>query len=44
MLFTNWGQAEPNNARGSENCLALRVNYNWTDLQCTETHFFCCEE
>ena len=37
-LYNHWGQAEPNNARGGENCLALRVNYNWTDLQCTETH------
>jgi hypothetical protein len=44
VLYTNWGQAEPNNARGGENCLAVRVNYNWTDIQCTELHFFCCEQ
>jgi hypothetical protein len=43
-LFTNWGQAEPNNARGGEDCLAIRINYRWTDLDCTEVHHFCCEE
>jgi hypothetical protein len=42
-LYFNWGPAEPNNARGAENCLAVRVNFNWTDLQCTELHFYCCE-
>ena len=44
VLYTHWGPAEPNNARGGENCLAVRVNYNWTDIQCTELHFFCCEQ
>jgi Lectin C-type domain len=43
-LYNHWGQAEPNNARGGENCLALRVNYNWTDIQCPDAHFFCCEQ
>jgi hypothetical protein len=43
-LFTNWGQAEPNDARGGEDCLAVRISYRWTDLDCTELHHFCCEE
>jgi hypothetical protein len=43
-LFTNWGNAEPNDARGGEDCLAERVTYVWTDLACTETHYSCCEE
>jgi Lectin C-type domain len=42
-LFTNWGPAEPNDARSGEDCLALRINYRWTDLACTEVHLFCCE-
>jgi hypothetical protein len=42
--FAPWGPAEPNNGRGGENCLAVRVNFRWTDLQCTELHYSCCEE
>jgi len=42
-LYTNWGPAEPNNARGGENCLAVRINFNWTDIQCPDAHYFCCE-
>jgi hypothetical protein len=44
VLYTQWGQAEPNNARGGENCLAVRVNYNWTDITCSDAHYFCCEQ
>jgi hypothetical protein len=43
-LFTNWNNAEPNNARGGEDCLAERVSYRWTDLDCAEQHYFCCEQ
>jgi hypothetical protein len=43
-LFNSWGPAEPNNARGGEDCLAERVSYRWTDLDCAEVHYSCCEE
>jgi hypothetical protein len=39
----NWGQFEPNNQGGSEDCAALTAGGAWLDVDCTGTARFVCE-
>merc|ERR1711970_1580040 len=51
FTYTNWGEGEPNDSDGKEDCIAIDSpkEYKWMDLNCTEpmhgavTHFTVCE-
>ena len=39
--FTHWYSGEPNNVRGSENCVQMRsksMRYEWNDLSCNNVY------
>ncbi|KAM4634074.1 macrophage mannose receptor 1 [Polymixia lowei] len=46
VLYTNWNNKEPNNAGGSEDCVAMTHNYlvsgKWNDDSCHEERSFVC--
>ena len=46
-MFEAWGENEPNNAGGSENCVVFRVKLNkngvWYDKSCASNQLFICE-
>ncbi|KAM6975835.1 uncharacterized protein LKV04_015092 [Tautogolabrus adspersus] len=46
VLYTNWNDKEPNNAGGTEHCVALAHNHlvsgKWNDDACHKDHSFVC--
>ncbi|XP_052762184.1 C-type lectin domain family 4 member G-like [Mya arenaria] len=46
MEFTHWGEGEPSNTDGNQNCLQLRAKTNglWDDQRCDETIPNVCEK
>ena len=45
LIFTDWGQDEPNNSGGGEDCAHIYIlkNNMWNDARCTAKFFFICE-
>ncbi|XP_062989222.1 pulmonary surfactant-associated protein D [Elgaria multicarinata webbii] len=41
--YSNWLQGEPNNDKGTENCVELYVNGKWNDKSCGEKRLIVCE-
>ncbi|TNM92320.1 hypothetical protein fugu_019332 [Takifugu bimaculatus] len=46
VLYTNWNDKEPNNAEGTEHCVAMAHNHlvtgKWNDDACHKAHSFVC--
>lgn len=47
MNYTNWGDGEPSNLGGIEECMEMWAfdngNYKWNDAPCLYIKFFICE-
>ncbi|XP_028418924.1 ladderlectin-like [Dendronephthya gigantea] len=42
--YKNWGRGEPNDRKGEEDCVALRINDGkWNDVNCFSSRHFVCE-
>lgn len=46
LNFTNWGENEPNNAYGTEDCIGLseNVQLKWNDFNCDKQLNIICED
>lgn len=48
LSFKNWGDAQPDNAGGAENCMSLvtaeATRGKWNDLPCDATRAFICQD
>ena len=42
--YTNWGRGEPNDASVLEDCLEMRRDGKWNDLQCRRRLYGLCEK
>ena len=43
--YFNWQAGQPNNARGSQNCVAMNfIGADYDDLNCEELHYVACQE
>ncbi|KAB0389673.1 hypothetical protein E2I00_010245 [Balaenoptera physalus] len=43
LVYSNWAPGEPNNSRGSENCVEIYSNGKWNDRACGEQRLVICE-
>ncbi|XP_078392737.1 hepatic lectin-like [Cetorhinus maximus] len=43
VSFTRWGQGEPNNWNGNENCAIIKTR-GWNDYSCSDQFRFICEK
>ncbi|XP_018569917.1 perlucin-like isoform X2 [Anoplophora glabripennis] len=46
IIYTNWGNGEPNGSRVKEVCLEMRIldqGFAWNDLECSTNLYFICE-
>ena len=43
--YSNWGNIEPNNAFGNEDCVEVHVFRGvWNDIRCTDKNSYLCEK
>lgn len=44
--FTNWGQSQPSDTEGLENCMELskELDFKWNDIDCQHFRYFVCED
>ena len=44
--YTSWGEGEPNNAGGNENCvhLYMKKDKNWNDKKCSQSYAHVCQK
>ncbi len=42
--FLNWDNNQPDNYKDNENCVTIRKNGNWNDLNCSRKASFICED
>ncbi|VDI26006.1 Hypothetical predicted protein [Mytilus galloprovincialis] len=45
IIYTNWGDGQPDNSHTSEHCLELsgQRSFKWNDDGCEDHHYFICE-
>ncbi|XP_072851164.2 uncharacterized protein LOC110083676 [Pogona vitticeps] len=43
IVYSNWAPGEPNNDKGSENCVEVYTNGKWNDKSCGEKRLIVCE-